>query len=182
MKKKSACTPEEWEAYKTDHRERYQNLDSLKKVQILWKAAKRYAELSPEEKETKRARKYAWNLRNKEKLAEQRRLRRKELDEKLRAAGTTIWHHRDKHYVYAPEKNKKRYGLTPQQRQDLRDLRGNKCFICDKPPAGKQILCIDHCHKTGRVRGALCIRCNTLVGWLETSQDLLSKVEAYLGT
>lgn len=41
---------------------------------------------------------------------------------------------------------------------------GGKCAICFKPPSGKKILGIDHCHKRGKVRGLLCDRCNTGLG------------------
>jgi hypothetical protein len=33
-----------------------------------------------------------------------------------------------------------------------------KCFVCHKRP--RKPLFIDHCHKTGRVRALLCVRCN----------------------
>lgn len=39
---------------------------------------------------------------------------------------------------------------------------------------------VDHNHKTGRVRGLLCNRCNILVGFLE-KKDLIEATMKYLG-
>jgi len=41
------------------------------------------------------------------------------------------------------------------------------CAICCKTNPNGQILSIDHDHKTGKVRGLLCIKCNSAVGILE---------------
>ena len=46
-------------------------------------------------------------------------------------------------------------------RQELIDKHGNKCSICNKPRlAFKKNLSVDHAHKSGRIRGLLCYRCN----------------------
>lgn len=42
------------------------------------------------------------------------------------------------------------------------------CLICKK----REATCVDHCHKTGRVRGLLCLGCNTLLGFIETEGRL----------
>lgn len=57
---------------------------------------------------------------------------------------------------------------------------GEVCMIC----AGKarQRLAIDHCHATGRIRGLLCHRCNTAIGLLRDSPELLANAIAYLNT
>lgn len=70
--------------------------------------------------------------------------------------------------------NHKRGGLTAKQWKALRakviKRQGNRCAICgehghdgpSKKHKGITIrrLYLDHDHKTGRVRGALCFRCN----------------------
>jgi hypothetical protein len=38
-------------------------------------------------------------------------------------------------------------------------------------------LSVDHCHKTGKIRGLLCTKCNTALGWFETNQE---QVQDYL--
>lgn len=41
-------------------------------------------------------------------------------------------------------------------------------------------LAVDHSHKTGRVRGLLCKRCNLTIGAAEDDIALLGKMIAYL--
>lgn len=38
-----------------------------------------------------------------------------------------------------------------------------KCLICDE----REAKVVDHCHETNRVRGLLCLGCNTLLGFVE---------------
>jgi hypothetical protein len=50
------------------------------------------------------------------------------------------------------------------------------CAICGEVRG----LYKDHCHATGRRRGMLCIRCNTGIGQLQDSPELLEKAAAYI--
>lgn len=50
-----------------------------------------------------------------------------------------------------------RYGLTPEQYAEIMSRNGGVCGICGGKPA-RPVL--DHCHKTGKVRGVLCHGCN----------------------
>jgi hypothetical protein len=43
------------------------------------------------------------------------------------------------------------------------------------------VLCLDHCHKTGRVRGMLCPLCNTSLGGFRDSTTVLQRAIDYLG-
>jgi len=46
-------------------------------------------------------------------------------------------------------------------REDLVKKYGNFCGICKKPGAAfKKRLSVDHNHKSNRIRGLLCFRCN----------------------
>lgn len=52
------------------------------------------------------------------------------------------------------------------ERQKLSDAQGACCAICRKPESSfTKRLAVDHNHRTGKVRGLLCYRCNKfLVG------------------
>jgi hypothetical protein len=54
------------------------------------------------------------------------------------------------------------------------------CAICGKSPMGKRKLSVDHDHKTGRVRGLLCSKCNFAVGLLEDNPERAEALAGYL--
>jgi hypothetical protein len=65
---------------------------------------------------------------------------------------------------------KHNYGLSLEQYNKMRANQARFCAICFKP---EDILCVDHCHKTGTVRELLCRRCNTGLGAFRDSPELL---------
>lgn len=50
------------------------------------------------------------------------------------------------------------------------------CAVCDR----ETVLVVDHCHTSGRVRGLLCHRCNTSLGWLEAHPHAWGKIQQYV--
>ena len=54
---------------------------------------------------------------------------------------------------------KKRYDITPQRYEELLQIQGGRCAICHRVPR-TQRLHVDHSHRTGAVRGLLCLLCN----------------------
>jgi hypothetical protein len=76
---------------------------------------------------------------------------------------------------------KARYGLTPEQYEAMVKDQDNLCAICKLPPRGRWgRLHVDHCHKTGVVRGLLCFRCNAMLGHAEDNPIVLQAVIDYL--
>lgn len=79
------------------------------------------------------------------------------------------------------------YGISMEFYNEMLHNQGDGCAICGgqmRPTAsGRCGLYVDHCHETGRVRGILCSRCNTFVGYLDkpNSKVFLEKAKAYLG-
>lgn len=52
-----------------------------------------------------------------------------------------------------------RTGITEADYNAMLAAQGGGCAICGNPPKTRR-LHVDHDHKTGRVRGLLCFRCN----------------------
>jgi hypothetical protein len=52
-----------------------------------------------------------------------------------------------------------------------------RCATCGR---GDKILCVDHNHSTGIVRGLLCHRCNLGIGFLQDNPDLTQRATDYL--
>lgn len=81
----------------------------------------------------------------------------------------------------------RRYGISRAQYDELLKLQNDGCAICGQretsfdPRAGTvKKLAVDHCHKTNKIRGLLCWRCNGTIGKLEDDIELLDKMRAYL--
>ena len=74
----------------------------------------------------------------------------------------------------------KKFGITSELYAEMLDLQGGACAICKGlNPSGKR-LSIDHCHKTGRVRGLLCVKCNTVLGQADDDVAILMAAIKYL--
>lgn len=72
----------------------------------------------------------------------------------------------------------RRYGITEEQYKRLLEIQNNACAICQK--TSKRRFCVDHCHKTNRVRGLLCYLCNIMLGRLDDNPRVFEKVIRYL--
>lgn len=81
-----------------------------------------------------------------------------------------------------------KYGLTLDELQHMEYSTGNRCQICGKSPneqkphwrSGTHSLFVDHCHKTGKVRGLLCRNCNTAIGLMNDDPELMMKMIDYI--
>lgn len=62
----------------------------------------------------------------------------------------------------------RKYGLAWDDYQKIMEMQAGKCALCGiEKPGGKGAWHIDHDHRSGRVRGFLCHRCNTQFGTYE---------------
>jgi len=75
-----------------------------------------------------------------------------------------------KYYINNTKRHlKQKYNLTIETFDDYLKQQQNKCAICGKSNKSQlQKFSIDHCHKTGKIRGLLCKKCNTGLGSLKT--------------
>jgi hypothetical protein len=67
------------------------------------------------------------------------------------------------------------YGLTVEERDRLFEAQGRCCAICRKVDPGSRGWCVDHDHQTKKVRGILCMQCNTLLGQNGDNIENISK-------
>lgn len=85
-----------------------------------------------------------------------------------------------------PEKRKsqrvKKYGLEASDVADLLATQQGRCAICGHSDLSNAnyFPLVDHCHKTGRVRGLLCMNCNQGLGKFKDDPDRLFTAIAYL--
>lgn len=61
------------------------------------------------------------------------------------------------------------YGLTLEDFDAMVEQQGGRCAICHRVPPYR--LCVDHDHEDGRVRGLLCVRCNSALGVFERNRQ-----------
>lgn len=70
-----------------------------------------------------------------------------------------------------------RYDMTPDEYRTLLKSQGGGCAMCGRTPdKQKRSLHVDHDHKTGKVRGILCSRCNRIMalydnGWFARCRE-----------
>jgi hypothetical protein len=74
----------------------------------------------------------------------------------------------------------KRYGLTKEEYETMFNNQNGLCLICKKQCSSGQNLSVDHCHKTGRIRGLLCKKCNSALGMLEDNIEYFQTAILYL--
>jgi hypothetical protein len=71
---------------------------------------------------------------------------------------------------------RRKYGLTPEERDEMIASQIGACVISLAAPA----VHVDHCHSTGKVRGVLCFNCNSAIGLLGDDPDTVRRAAAYL--
>jgi hypothetical protein len=150
--------------------------------------------------EREKAKKREWYLKNRERvLAEDRkrhadnRTREVEHSRAYYAKNRiTLLEERRKKYATDPtyrtkvrdREIKSRYGMTADDFTAMLDEQGGRCAICGTPSAGPRAkgrrLHIDHDHGSGEVRGLLCTSCNTAIGMMDDSEDMLRAAILYL--
>jgi hypothetical protein len=71
--------------------------------------------------------------------------------------------------------------VTREQYYELYNRQEGKCYCCEKHEDElPKKLCLDHCHKTMRLRGLLCTSCNAMLGNAKDSIQVLQKAIKYL--
>ena len=77
----------------------------------------------------------------------------------------------------------KTYGISYTEYEELLKEQSYKCALCKSDTTNNkraERLFIDHCHKTGNVRGLLCSKCNHALGLFNDDTRLLLEAIEYL--
>lgn len=80
---------------------------------------------------------------------------------------------------------KRKYGMTVADYEKMFEDQNGLCKICNSPaPQTKKSnhFHVDHCHTTGKIRGLLCHRCNSVLGFARDSIPVLEEAINYLKT
>lgn len=85
-------------------------------------------------------------------------------EQKRKNGGVSPYQHKNREYQL-----RHHYGLKPEDVPE-------HCEVCG---SGKKI-CVDHCHRTGRVRGFLCDACNITLGKVKDNPTTLRRLAEYL--
>jgi hypothetical protein len=121
-----------------------------------------------------------WSANNRDKVNEKQRRYAERNKEKLKLK---------QHQFYLKNKDKvkefsllRKYNISLEQYKKMLKDQHNKCLLCqtkDEDTTSK-FLVVDHCHKTGKVRGLLCNPCNTGIGLFKENIEVLEKTIKYL--
>lgn len=87
------------------------------------------------------------------------------------------WHARNRERQ-AHYKRRRQYGITDAEYKRMREEQGDRCAICGKD----RPLVVDHCHDTGKVRGLLCNKCNSAIGYLGDDPTVIERAATYVRT
>lgn len=95
------------------------------------------------------------------------------------------WAVRQRNSNPSPARKRRRvlanYGMTTAEYEALLTSQGGRCATCRrKPTANGKAFAVDHCHKTGQVRGIVCSACNTAMGLAGDSAKVLQAMADYL--
>ena len=70
----------------------------------------------------------------------------------------------------------RRYGITAEEADAMREAQGGMCAVCGVAPAGH----VDHDHATGAVRELLCFNCNGGLGQFKDNPAVLRAAADYV--
>jgi hypothetical protein len=72
------------------------------------------------------------------------------------------------------------FGIDAEDWARLFNAQNQNCAVCLRRLLGDKSTHVDHCHATGKVRGLLCLDCNTSIGRFGDDPNILLRAVAYL--
>jgi len=107
--------------------------------------------------------------------------------EQLRRCANRAWNERRRRDVGKDKirQLKWKFGVTAEWFHGTMEEQKGVCAICHKAETSRfkgtlKDLAVDHCHATGKVRGLLCSKCNTMLGLSGDSISTLESAITYL--
>lgn len=74
----------------------------------------------------------------------------------------------------------RKFGLSIEHYEGMLSAQDGVCKICGGINTDSTLLCVDHNHKTGKIRALLCRSCNSALGLFGDSPEMLRKAADYL--
>lgn len=165
----------------TEERRQYQrDYYDKNRPRLLEKQRERNRRNYQADPETHRARSKAWQDANPDRARELKKQHAARNREKINARSRD-WYLNNKERASEQARKAKlaRYGLTEEAYQAMVTAQDGLCGICRRPPKLHRLY-VDHCHRTGAVRGLLCNTCNAAIGMLKDRRELLEQALRYL--
>lgn len=83
---------------------------------------------------------------------------------------------------------KRTFGIDIDEYEKMLSNQSGVCKICNNVETAKpsnsnkteKCLSVDHCHKTGKIRGLLCSFCNAALGMAKENKEILARMILYL--
>lgn len=76
---------------------------------------------------------------------------------------------------------RRNYNITLKEYNELFNKQEGRCGLCGIHQSEQnRVMAVDHCHKTGIVRGLLCFECNVGLGKFKDDSSLLTKAVEYI--
>lgn len=74
------------------------------------------------------------------------------------------------------------FGISLRDYEAMLEAQGGGCAVCGAKSSGGrwESLPVDHCHETGKIRGILCLHCNTGLGHFSDDPARVRDALAYL--
>ena len=121
-------------------------------------------------------------LKHKERLVQEARDKRAKEPEKYKKY---VHKWKSKNPDRERERNLAQFGLTIEDYDAMHEAQNGLCAICKQPETSSRDgkvyrLAVDHDHKTGKVRGLLCFKCNSAMGSFEKREIPLENVLKFL--
>lgn len=131
--------------------------------------------------------KLRWATENKERIKEMRKRHFEEHPEALIRHRQKAQEARRRRIIENPAKHLEHYlksvfGINLEVYNCMLELQDYSCAICFSPSEENTHgrLYVDHCHDSGQVRGLLCQKCNSILGYAKDQEEVLLNAIEYL--